>query len=140
MGDDLRERLLASYADLGEALVIQNVLETEGIPCRVGDLANLPAHVLGIAGGMRRAVGLWVLESDAERATALLAELGAPDAVDEEALAVEALAAGPAARADAARTVAGAHHAAARRSGRPGWLVAVLAAGAIALAAFLLAR
>src|SRR5512140_1405323 len=102
MGDPLRERLLASYADLGEALVVQNVLETEGIPCRVGDLANLPAHVLGIAGGMRRSVGLWVLESDAERATALLAELGAPEAIDDEALAAEALAtgAGPAARTD----------------------------------------
>jgi hypothetical protein len=95
MADDLRERLLASYADLGQAMVIQNVLETEGIPCRVGDLADLPAHVLGIAGGMRRSVGLWVLEADVERATTLLATLGAPEAIDEEALAAEALAAAP---------------------------------------------
>lgn len=97
MADDLGERLLASYADLGEAMVIQNVLETEGIPCRIADLAQLPSHVFGMGGTLGRSVGLWVLEVDAERAVSLLAALGAPEtAVNEEALTAEALAAGPA--------------------------------------------
>jgi hypothetical protein len=94
MSDDLRERLLASYADVGEAMVIQSLLEAEGIACRVADLAQIPSHMLGIAGSLNRSVGLYVLESDVERATSLLATLAAPEnAVDEEALAAEAEAA-----------------------------------------------
>lgn len=94
MADDLRERLLASYAETGEAMVVQNVLETEGIPCRVADLAQLPRHVFGMAGALGRSVGVWVLEVDAERAKELLATLGTAEAgVDEEALVAEALAA-----------------------------------------------
>ncbi|HET9599685.1 MAG TPA: DUF2007 domain-containing protein [Anaeromyxobacteraceae bacterium] len=93
---EMRETLLASYADLGEAMVIENVLEAEGIPCRVADLAQLPAHTLGIGGRYGRSVGLWVLEADLERARSVLATLGAPEhAVDEEALAAAAEAATP---------------------------------------------
>ena len=96
MADALRERLLASCADAGEAMVIQSVLEANGVPCRVADLANVPAHMFGMPGALNRAVGVWVLEGDVERATSLLATLGAPESgVDEEALAVEAMAAGP---------------------------------------------
>lgn len=99
MGDDLRERLLASYPDMGQAMVVQNVLESEGIACRIADLGELPSHAFGMAGGLRRSVGLWVLELEAERARSLLAELDSADgAVDEEALAAEALAAPPAER------------------------------------------
>jgi hypothetical protein len=94
MPDDLRERMLASYADLGEAMVVQNVLETGGVPCRVADLGNLPSHVVGMPGGMNRSMGLWVLEADVDRARELLATLGSTEhGVDEEALAAEALAA-----------------------------------------------
>ena len=94
VGDDLRERLLASYADLGEAMVIQNVLEAEGIASRVEDLGHVPDHVFGIAGALKRSVGLYVLEVDVDRAGALLATLGAPEnAVDEEALRAQAEAA-----------------------------------------------
>ncbi len=94
MADDLRERLLASCADMGEAMVIQNVLQAGGVPCRVADLAHIPSHMFGIAGALGRSVGLWVLEVDVERATSLLATLAATGgAVDEEALAAEALAA-----------------------------------------------
>lgn len=94
MADDLRERLLASYADLGEAMVIQNVLEASGVPCRVADLGHIPAHMFGIAGALGRSVGIWVLEADVERAASLLATMGASESgVDEEALAAEAMAA-----------------------------------------------
>ncbi|MBI5069973.1 MAG: DUF2007 domain-containing protein [Deltaproteobacteria bacterium] len=105
MGDDLRERLLASYADMGQAMVVQSVLEIEGIACRIADLGELPSHTFGMAGGLHRSVGLWVLEPEAERARSLLAELGSAEgAVDEEALAAEALAA-PAAAGPAAEPV-----------------------------------
>ncbi len=105
MAHALRECLLASYADAGEAMVIQTVLEANGVPCRVGDLANVPSHLFGIGGAAGRSLGLWVLEADAERATSLLATLGAPESVDEEALAAEATAAAapPAREAGAAR-------------------------------------
>ncbi len=96
MGDDLREQLLASYPDAGQAMVVQSVLEAEGIACRIADLGELPSHTFGMAGGLHRSVGLWVLAPEAERARELLAELGSPEgAVDEEALAAEALAAPP---------------------------------------------
>jgi hypothetical protein len=94
MADDLRERLLASYAHTGEAMVIQNVLEAGGVPCRVADLEHLPSHMFGMAGALGRSVGLWVLEVDVDRATSLLATMATTDGgVDEEALAAEALAA-----------------------------------------------
>jgi hypothetical protein len=86
------ERMLASYPDMNPALVAQNLLESEGIPCRVSDLANLPQYVLGLAGGLSRPVGLWVLEDDADRASALLATLASDGPVDEEALTAAALA------------------------------------------------
>jgi hypothetical protein len=96
MTDDARDRLLASYAEMGEAMVIQNVLESEGIACRVGDLDNLPAHTFGILGWTGRSVGIWVAERDVERAKGLLVTLGSPETgVDEEALAAEALRAAP---------------------------------------------
>jgi Putative prokaryotic signal transducing protein len=92
--EHLRECLLASYAHMGEAMIAQNVLEAAGVPCRVGDLANIPSHLFGIAGAMGRSVGLWVLEIDLERATKLL-ESGVTENVDEDALAAEAMAAAP---------------------------------------------
>lgn len=96
MTDEVRERLLASYGDMGEAMVVQNVLEAGGVPCRMADLADLPRHMFGILGAMDRSVGLWVLEADVERATALLATMGTTETgVDEEMLAAEALAAAP---------------------------------------------
>jgi hypothetical protein len=96
MADDLGELLLASFADMGEAMVVQNVLEAGGMPCRIGDLANVPRHVFGIAGALGRPVGLWVLEANAERARALLADMkSGTGGIDEEALAAEALGAAP---------------------------------------------
>ncbi|HEU4384723.1 MAG TPA: DUF2007 domain-containing protein [Anaeromyxobacteraceae bacterium] len=96
MADRLREHLLATFADRGAAMVIESVLEANGVPCRVGDVAGIPAHMLGIAGAAGRSVGVWVLEQDAERATSLLATMEAPGSgVDEEALAAEAMAAPP---------------------------------------------
>jgi Putative prokaryotic signal transducing protein len=94
VADDVRERLLASYAHMGEAMVVQNVLQAGGVPCRIADLEQIPTHVLGMAGALGRSVGLWVLEMDVERATSLLSTMAATDAaVDEEALAAEALSA-----------------------------------------------
>jgi hypothetical protein len=91
--DDLREQLLASYADFGEAMVTQNLLEAEGIPCRVADLSGVPDSVLGIAGRFHRSYGLYVLDVDAERACTLLATLSATEnALSDEALAAEAAA------------------------------------------------
>ncbi len=94
MRADLGERLLASYADLGEAMVAKSFLEAQGIPCRTDDLANLASHALGIAGSLGRSVGLWVLEADVERAVSLLAGATSENLVDEDALAAEAIAAG----------------------------------------------
>lgn len=134
--DPLRERMLASYAELGEAMVHQNVLEAEGIPCRVADLARFHDHMLGVAGGLGRSVGLWVLEADAERAASILATLGSGEgAVDEEALATEAMAAGSTARTpDEPPVREGPAPPGARASG-PGWIGgAALATIAIALA------
>jgi hypothetical protein len=92
MADEMRERLLASYGDMGEAMVVQTVLEAGGVPCRIADLADLPRHMFGILGAMDRSVGLWVLEADVERATALLGTMETTESgVDEEALAAEAL-------------------------------------------------
>jgi hypothetical protein len=96
MADPDLERLLASYGDLGEAMVAENVLRSGGVPCRVGDLAGLPSHLLGSLGGINRSVGIWVLETDVQRAVALLADMEAVGtALDEEALAAEAMAAVP---------------------------------------------
>jgi hypothetical protein len=86
--------MLASYADRGEAMAIQTVLEAHGIPSSLEDFERMPSHVFGIAGAIGRSVALYVLEVDAERASTLLSTLGAPEnAVDEEALAAEAEAA-----------------------------------------------
>ncbi len=94
MADRRRERLLATCADRGEAMVIESVLEANGVICRVGDLAGVPAHMFGIAGAAGRSVGVWVLETEVERATLLLATLGTPGSgMDEEALAAEAVSA-----------------------------------------------
>lgn len=97
MPDDLREQLLASYPDVGPAMIAQSVLESGGVPCRIYDLAGLPPQVFGMMGAHARPVGLWVLDVNAERAAAMLAAAGADGAVvDEDALAAEALAAAPA--------------------------------------------
>jgi Putative prokaryotic signal transducing protein len=141
MADDLRERLLASYAHMGEAMVIQNVLETGGVPCRVADLSEVPRHMFGIAGSLGRSVGLWVLEADVERATSLLASMEVTGGgVDEEALAAEALAA-PAPESVEPERVPGDATARARRgpgseAGLP-WSVRAVLAFAVALAALL---
>jgi hypothetical protein len=86
---------------MGEAMVAQSVLEAGGVPCRIGDLASIPSHLYGIAGGMGRSVGLWVLEIDVERASSLLASGGDGSHVDEAALAAEAMAAAPPAEGQA---------------------------------------
>ncbi len=75
MADPARERLLASYGDLGEAMVAENVLHAGGVACRVGDLAGLPSHLLGSLGGLNRSVGIWVLEADVARAHSVLATM-----------------------------------------------------------------
>ena len=90
MAEDLRDCLLASYADMGEAMVAQNVLEVGGVSCRIGDLAHIPSHLFGMAGGLGRSVGLWVLDIDVERASSLLAT--GMVGIDEAALISEALA------------------------------------------------
>jgi Putative prokaryotic signal transducing protein len=144
MADDLRERLLASYAHTGEAMVIQNVLEAGGVPCRVADLEHIPTHVLGMAGGLGRSVGLWVLEMDVERATSLLAALRTTDGgVDEEALAAEALAAAPPGRVgpEAQQAVAPARRHPSRDSAAHfPWFVRATVAVVVALAALLALR
>jgi hypothetical protein len=95
MTDPLRECLLASYSSAAEAMLVQNVLEAGGVPCRVGDLANLPSFMFGVLGPMGRSVGVWVLEANAERARALRLEMGSPaSSLDEAAVAEEAMAAG----------------------------------------------
>jgi len=127
MADRIREHLLASCADTGEAMVLKSVLEANGVLCRIGDLAGVPAHLFGIAGAAGRSVGVWVLEGDVERATSLLATLGTPESgVDEEALAAEAIAAAapPSAEAEPEPVIARARPsppvAGARPSGRLG--------------------
>jgi len=98
MSDSSRDRLLASYGDMGEAMVVQNVLQAGGVSCRLVDLAQVPSHMFGIAGGLNRSVGLWVREDDVERASALLASLQKAGAdLDEDELTAEALAAAPSA-------------------------------------------
>ncbi len=131
MTDASRERLLASYGDMGQAMVVQNALETSGVPCRIGNLAGVPNHLLGVFGMAGRSVGVWVLEADAERAASLLATLEANGgSVDEEALAAEAMAAAP---EPPPRDAAAEHDDAAtpRPSARPGrapWLVPAVVA------------
>ncbi len=144
MPDDLRERLLATYAGMGEAMVVQNVLEAGGVPCRVADLENIPSHVFGLAGALGRSVGLWVLEADVERACSLLATLGTADSgVDEEALAAEALAAAaPGSDApDDERVVAPVRaRPAPARAGHSPWLVRATFAFLVVVAAWLAFR
>lgn len=144
MADDLRERLLTTYAHMGEAMVVQNVLQAGGVPCRVADLAHVPSHMLGVAGAMGRSVGLWVLEVDVERATSLLAALATTEArVDEDALAAEALgAAGPGSEGrGSARAIAPARlRPVPARAARSPWLVRVATALAVAGAALLAVR
>jgi hypothetical protein len=94
MANGDRERLLSTYGDMGAAMAVQSVLEAEGIPCRVGDLEGIPDHMRGMLGGLNRSVGVWVLESDVERAVELLGSAEQGGAPSEEALAAEALAAG----------------------------------------------
>jgi hypothetical protein len=90
----LRECLLASYSSAAEAMLVQNVLEVGGVPCRVGDLANLPSFMFGILGPMGRSIGVWVLEVNVVPARALLAEMRSPaSSLDEAAVAEEAMAA-----------------------------------------------
>jgi putative signal transducing protein len=139
MAEELRERLLASYAGMGEAMVVQNVLEAGGVPCRLADLEQLPSHMLGMAGGLGRSVGLWVLEADVERATALLGTLAATGAgVDEEALEAEALAAAPA--GGATREAARAAGPRAVRAARAPWIARAAIALAVAAAVLLASR
>jgi len=93
MDPRLDKHLIASFADTTEALAAQTALEAEGIPCEVGDLAQVPSpYLIGGLGALGRSVGIWVLQVDAERARAVIAELRESDAVDEGALAAEALA------------------------------------------------
>lgn len=97
MSRDLDQKLVASFADLGEAKLAGSILEDLGIPYRMADLAQLPRGVFGESGTLGRSAGIWVLEADHDRAAAALAELRSSEAaVDESALAAEALAARPA--------------------------------------------
>jgi hypothetical protein len=138
--DGLGELMLASFADMGEAMVVQNVLEAGGVPCRIADLANLPRHVFGIAGAAGRPVGIWILEVDAERARALLADLDTgATGVDEDALAAEALGGASAAgEGEGSGAGAGRGRAPGERAGR---LPSIVTAAIVALVviAFLLA-
>lgn len=144
MADGLRERLLASYADMGEAMVVQNVLQAGGVPCRLADLGHIPSHMFGMAGALGRSIGLWVLEVDAERATSLLATLGATGGgVDEEALAAEALAAAPPGgeEPEEEQLVAPARERpTAIGAARPPWLVRAMFALVVVVAALLVLR
>jgi hypothetical protein len=88
----LNKKLLATFADASEALAAQSLLEEGGVPCQVGDLAQLPSQMFGL-GTLGRSVGIWVLAADFEGASALLAELRESPGVDEASLAAEALAA-----------------------------------------------
>jgi hypothetical protein len=94
MDENLNQKLLASFGDMGEALVAQSILEAGGVPCRVGDLAGLPKDLYGMIGSLGRIAGIWVLAVDVERATALLAEMRESGPIDDAALAAEAMAAG----------------------------------------------
>jgi hypothetical protein len=144
MADASRDRLLASYADMGEAMVIQNLLEAEGIRCRIMDLDNVPAHLFGILGPISRSVGVWVAEPELERAVSLLSTLGAVETrIDEEALAAEALAAAPARASDGERRPLPAPERGRTRSAaeaRAPWRGAATVAVLVAGAALLLAR
>jgi hypothetical protein len=141
MADDLRERLLASYADMGEAMVVQNVLQAGGVPCRVADLGHVPSHMFGMAGGLGRSVGLWVLEVDVERATTLLATLGATDGgVDEEALTAEALAAAPRGSESPEEEMPASGRPSVTRTARSPWLVRVVFALVVGVVMVLASR
>ena len=91
VGDRFQRRMLASYADRGEAMAVQALLAAHGIHSTIEDLAQLPDHLVS---AYKRSVALYVYEEEAERAATLLATLAAPEnTVDEEALAAEAEAA-----------------------------------------------
>jgi putative signal transducing protein len=123
---------------MGEAMVVQNVLQAGGVPCRIADLEQIPTHMLGMAGALGRSVGLWVLEPDVERATSLLATMATTDAgVDEEALEAEALSARPG-REEADGEPARLRPARANVARSPWFVrpVVVLVAGAVALLAW----
>lgn len=93
MDQGLNKQLIASFANTTEALAAQAALEAEGIPCELGDLAQLPSpYLFGGMGALGRSAGIWVLQVDAERAAAVIAELRESGAVDEAALAAEAMA------------------------------------------------
>ena len=143
-GDGLGELLLASFADMGEAMVVQNVLEAGEVPCRVADLANLPRHVFGIAGAAGRPVGIWILEVDAERARALLADMDtSATGVDEEALAAEALGvakAGAEGEGEGPGAGAGRSSSPSERAGRLPSVVTAVIAALVAIAVLLGSR
>lgn len=140
MADDHRDCLLASYADMGEAMVIQNVLETEGIRCRMLDLDNVPPHLFGMPGAAGRSVGLWVSGADVDRARSLLTTLGSTETtVDAAALEAEALAAieeGPGEPEPGPEAPPARPAPVRRAAGVPGPLIALIAA-VIALLAWL---
>src|SRR5512142_876861 len=92
MDENLNHVLVATYASIVEALVAKQILETAGVPCRLGDDAQLPNALYGMPGTIGRSAALWVLAGDLDRATALLAEMRGGGGVDEAELAEEALA------------------------------------------------
>ena len=63
MDRGLDKQLIASFANTTEALAAQAALEAEGIPCEVGDLAQLPSpYLFGGLGSLGRSAGIWVLQ------------------------------------------------------------------------------
>lgn len=131
MNDRLRETLLVSCADLGEALVVQSFLHAAGIPCRLGvdDRAPVPCDVAGNDGPLApRPVGIWVLEADVARAHSVLATMS------------PATAAGP--DAEAPSTARPSHPAAPAPSAgrRAGWVAPAVMAVVLLVAALLAVR
>ncbi|HYD39310.1 MAG TPA: DUF2007 domain-containing protein [Anaeromyxobacter sp.] len=95
MDPSLDKKLVASFANRTEALAARTVLEDEGIPCELADLEQLPGDVIFGTGALGRSAGIWVLAADAERASALVAELLGSAGVDEAAIVTEASASEP---------------------------------------------
>jgi hypothetical protein len=132
MNDRLRETLLVSCADLGEALVVQSFLQAAGIPCRLGvdDRAPVPCDVTGNDGPLApRPVGMWVLEADVARAHSVLATMSPATAA--AGLETEESSASGASRRVVPERPAGR---------RAGWIAPTLLAVVLLVAALLAAR
>jgi len=140
MTESARDELLRSFPDMGSALMAQNVLEAEGLHCRLNDLANVPAHALGIWGGMGRSVGLWVRDVDVERANELLQTMGSAEApVNAADLEAEALAA-PTPPEDEEAEVEAAPGGPAAVHTRPVWLAPAIVLAVAVLILYLTSR